>query len=130
MNVFKATYFVLNGHKTFTLSIVLVVEIVAWKRSVGGVRELCDVCNTTLFNTHWSCSHCGFTVCIDCYGTALQCEHAISGSQALDNKDLACQTCCTGSSRWLNCTANGRALHQPADLTLTQIIPFDGKLLF
>jgi len=103
--------------------------MVSWKRSMGGVRELCDVCTTTLFNTHWTCPHCGFTVCVDCYGTALQCERAISGTQALDNMDLTCQMCRTGSSRWLNCTANGRASHQPADLTLTQIIPFDGELL-
>ena len=107
----------------------LVVEMVSWKRSVGGVRELCDTCTTTLFNTHWACSHCGFTVCIDCYGTALRCEHAIGGSLALHNKDLTCETCCAGSSRWLACTANGRASHQPADLTMTQIIPSDGKLL-
>jgi len=106
----------------------LVVEMVLWKRSVGGVRELCDVCTTTLFNTHWTCLHCGFTVCIDCYGTALRCECTVSGTPALNNKNLTCQTCRAGSSRWLNCTADGRALHQTADLTVTQIIPFDGKL--
>ena len=40
---------------------------VAWKRVVQGVREMCDVCETTLFNVHWTCSKCGFVVCIDCY---------------------------------------------------------------
>ena len=40
---------------------------VAWKRVVQGVREMCDVCETTLFNIHWACSKCGFVVCIDCY---------------------------------------------------------------
>lgn len=40
---------------------------VAWKRVIQGVRELCDVCETTLFNYHWVCGRCGFVVCIDCY---------------------------------------------------------------
>lgn len=32
-----------------------------------GVREMCDVCETTLFNIHWVCRKCGFGVCLDCY---------------------------------------------------------------
>lgn len=40
---------------------------VTWKRVVQGVREMCDVCETTLFNIHWVCHKCGFVVCIDCY---------------------------------------------------------------
>lgn len=42
-------------------------KTIAWKRVVQGVREMCDVCETTLFNFHWACSKCGFVVCIDCY---------------------------------------------------------------
>ena len=42
-------------------------EKVAWKRAVRGVREMCDVCETTLFNIHWVCRKCGFGVCLDCY---------------------------------------------------------------
>lgn len=42
-------------------------KTVAWKRVVQGVREMCDVCETTLFNFHWVCEKCGFVVCIDCY---------------------------------------------------------------
>ncbi|EPY82074.1 lysine-specific demethylase 3A [Camelus ferus] len=40
---------------------------VAWKRAVKGVREMCDVCDTTIFNLHWVCPRCGFGVCMDCY---------------------------------------------------------------
>jgi len=47
----------------------------------------------------------------------------------LDSKDLACRTCRLGSDRWLNCTANGRTVHRPIDLSITQIIPSDSKLL-
>lgn len=42
-------------------------KVVAWKRVVQGVREMCDVCETTLFNYHWACGKCGFVVCLDCY---------------------------------------------------------------
>lgn len=28
---------------------------------------MCDVCETTLFNFHWTCGKCGFVVCLDCY---------------------------------------------------------------
>jgi hypothetical protein len=38
-----------------------------WKKPVKGIRELCDVCQTTIFNTHWVCPTCGYAVCIDCY---------------------------------------------------------------
>lgn len=42
-------------------------KTIAWKRVVQGVREMCDVCETTLFNFHWACGKCGFVVCLDCY---------------------------------------------------------------
>ena len=38
-----------------------------YKRAVQGVREMCDVCATTIFNMHWVCHRCGFGVCLDCY---------------------------------------------------------------
>ena len=41
--------------------------MIAWKRMVQGVREMCDVCETNLFNYHWACGRCGFVVCVDCY---------------------------------------------------------------
>ena len=40
---------------------------ITWKRPVKGVREMCDVCKTTLFNHHWICGMCGLFVCLDCY---------------------------------------------------------------
>ena len=40
---------------------------IAWKRSVLQVREICDVCDTSLFNLHWTCTHCGTCVCLECY---------------------------------------------------------------
>lgn len=40
---------------------------IAWKRSVQEVREICDVCETSLFNCHMTCKNCGTIVCIDCF---------------------------------------------------------------
>jgi hypothetical protein len=41
--------------------------VIAWKRVIQGVREMCDVCDANLFNFHWACGKCGFVVCLDCY---------------------------------------------------------------
>ena len=50
-----------------SIIILIAVKVIAWKRVVQGVREMCDVCETTLFNYHWACNKCGFVVCLDCY---------------------------------------------------------------
>jgi len=39
---------------------------VIWKKAALGIREMCDICLTTIFNYHWACSICGFSACIDC----------------------------------------------------------------
>lgn len=48
---------------------------IAYKAHVRGVRELCDVCETTIFNYHWICDKCGYVVCIDCYKVYLKIFH-------------------------------------------------------
>ena len=52
---------------------------VAYKRAVQGVREMCDVCATTIFNMHWVCHRCGFGVCLDCYNLRVQERERQSG---------------------------------------------------
>ncbi|XP_054160063.1 lysine-specific demethylase 3A-like [Oppia nitens] len=42
-------------------------EAITWKKPVKGIRELCDICETTIFNTHYVCPNCGLAVCVDCY---------------------------------------------------------------
>ena len=42
-------------------------KTLVWKPAVKGVREMCDVCKTTIFDHHWICSRCGVFVCPDCY---------------------------------------------------------------
>uniref|UniRef100_A0A8C6LYM9 Lysine-specific demethylase n=1 Tax=Nothobranchius furzeri TaxID=105023 RepID=A0A8C6LYM9_NOTFU len=77
---------------------------VAWKRAVRGVREMCDVCETTLFNIHWVCRKCGFGVCLDCY--------RLRRNRPREEDDVF---------SWLKC-AKGQP-HEPQNLMPTQIIP-------
>ncbi|KAM4746881.1 lysine-specific demethylase 3B isoform 2-T2 [Rhinophrynus dorsalis] len=82
---------------------------VAWKRAVRGVREMCDVCETTLFNIHWVCRKCGFGVCLDCY--RLRKNRPRREDEIGDEEVFA----------WLKC-AKGQP-HEPENLMPTQIIP-------
>ncbi|KAH9518478.1 Lysine-specific demethylase 3A [Bulinus truncatus] len=80
---------------------------IVWKRAVMGVREMCDVCDTTLFNMHWVCQKCGFVVCLDCYKVRIK-----DSKKALTD------------DKWLTCSANRQA-HKASEMMLTQIIPSD-----
>uniref|UniRef100_A0A182VZW8 [histone H3]-dimethyl-L-lysine(9) demethylase n=1 Tax=Anopheles minimus TaxID=112268 RepID=A0A182VZW8_9DIPT len=86
-------------------------KTIAWKQAVLGVREMCDVCQTTLFNHHWVCSTCGFVVCIDCY----KCRKngIITVESTTKDKD---------PNGWLLCSAT-KEPHDQKLLMLTQIIP-------
>ncbi|XP_041121583.1 lysine-specific demethylase 3B-like isoform X2 [Polyodon spathula] len=83
---------------------------VAWKRAVRGIREMCDVCETTLFNIHWVCRKCGFGVCLDCY--------RLRKSQPLDESEDNLED---EVFSWIKC-AKGQP-HEPQNLMPTQIIP-------
>ncbi|XP_036291826.1 lysine-specific demethylase 3A isoform X2 [Pipistrellus kuhlii] len=84
---------------------------VAWKRAVKGVREMCDVCDTTIFNLHWVCPRCGFGVCVDCYRMKRKnCQ------QGPAYKTFS----------WIRCVKS--QIHEPENLMPTQIIP--GKALY
>ncbi|XP_051869568.1 lysine-specific demethylase 3B-like [Pristis pectinata] len=82
----------------------------AWKRAVRGIREMCDACETTLFNIHWVCRKCGFGVCLDCY------RMRKSRPPQVDDDSLEDEV-----FSWLKC-AKGQT-HDPANLMPTQIIP-------
>ncbi|TNM98705.1 hypothetical protein fugu_013269, partial [Takifugu bimaculatus] len=83
---------------------------VAWKRAVRGVREMCDVCETTLFNIHWVCRKCGFGVCLDCY--RLRRNRPREDVDEVPEDEVF---------SWLKC-AKGQP-HEPQNLMPTQIIP-------
>ncbi|XP_045082848.1 lysine-specific demethylase 3B-like isoform X2 [Coregonus clupeaformis] len=83
---------------------------VAWKRAVRGIREMCDVCETTLFNIHWVCRKCGFGVCLDCYRQRR--------NRPMDEVDEGPDD---EVFSWLKCVKGQR--HEPQNLMPTQIIP-------
>uniref|UniRef100_A0A4W3JU94 Lysine-specific demethylase n=1 Tax=Callorhinchus milii TaxID=7868 RepID=A0A4W3JU94_CALMI len=82
----------------------------AWKRAVRGIREMCDACETTLFNIHWVCRKCGFGVCLDCYRMRKSRPPIVDDGNSEDEV-----------FSWLKC-AKGQA-HEPENLMPTQIIP-------
>ncbi|XP_047509324.1 lysine-specific demethylase 3A isoform X1 [Pieris napi] len=92
-------------------------KTIAWKRVVQGVREICDVCETTLFNFHWTCGKCGFVVCLDCYKSKTSGEASASPASETSNANA------TNGERdsfgWLTCTSGGA--HPARRLLLTQI---------
>ncbi|XP_019850041.1 PREDICTED: uncharacterized protein LOC100639981 [Amphimedon queenslandica] len=80
-----------------------------WKCAVKGVRELCDTCDTTIFNLHWVCQHCGFSICPACFQVACISHN---GSEAMSS----------WQTPWPLCTVN-QVSHTPYQLLLSQIIP-------
>ena len=62
---------------------------VKWKR-VYGVREMCDVCSTTIFNLHWTCGQCGFVACIDCFRERAKRNEATDELQHQLHSDKVC----------------------------------------
>lgn len=78
-----------------------------------GVQETCDTCDTTVFDVHWTCKKCGFVVCNDCH------SRQVAADEAEDQDE-------TKKLDWPLCSAK-RQHHSPDDLSLTQIIPQEGK---
>ncbi len=92
---------------------------VVWKPAVKGVREMCDVCKTTLFNVHWTCDRCGMFICLDCY------QHRSKGL-VQDFSDTARRFGLFGEEPadeygWPMC--NGGEVHVMERLLTAQIIP-------
>ncbi|XP_076257984.1 lysine demethylase 3 isoform X2 [Rhynchophorus ferrugineus] len=88
-------------------------KTIAWKRVVQGVREMCDVCETTLFNYHWTCNKCGFVICLDCYKSRKTGAVKALSEPGKDRDEFM----------WLLCT--NRSSHEQEKLMLTQIIADD-----
>ncbi|XP_054716696.1 lysine-specific demethylase 3B-like [Uloborus diversus] len=88
-------------------------KTITWKRIVQGVREMCDVCYTTIFNIHWVCPICGLAVCIDCYKMRKQGIRSIEDEEDRPrNRD---------EYKWLLCTQ--KELHVQENMVMAQIIP-------
>lgn len=112
---------------------------VVWKRAIQGVREMCDVCDATLFNVHWTCAKCGFAVCSNCYQlrtsnsttTSSSTSSSTTCSTSTGNSTISTNSSTSSSSKvdgpgdsWLTCSAN-KQRHEPESLMTTQIVPSD-----
>lgn len=94
-------------------------KTIAWKRVVQGVREICDVCETTLFNFHWTCSKCGFVVCLDCYKSRTSGSESSNDTNETNNTSNVSANGERDAFGWLTCTSGGA--HPARRLLLTQI---------
>lgn len=87
---------------------------ILWKKYVNGIREMCDVCKTSIFNYHGSCRKCGFVVCIDCYRTELH-DTKLIPIYSLPNS--------YNKEKWLLCTDERK--HNVRQLSITQMLAGD-----
>lgn len=126
-------YLVLIGNISIFLKVVSILTAqICWKRPVTGVREMCDACETTLFNLHWVCPKCGFGVCCDCYNTrramtkegesfVFRYKMVVSKSCFVPTELEAYDSDKNNLYRWMRCTKGKH--HLPIHLMPTQIIP-------
>jgi lysine-specific demethylase 3 len=84
---------------------------IAWKPVSNGLRENCDVCETSIFNFHWTCTKCGFIVCTDCYRENNQ-HRLKEDRKSLTDRD---------SGGWFSCS--NHEPHLKKSLMPTQVIP-------
>ena len=93
-------------------------ESFSWKRVVFGVREMCDVCDATLFNSQWACTRCGFVVCVGCYRIRKSEDHSHGGGGGVfeGEKDK-------DEYGWLMC--NNKQTHDLEKLVFAQMVPGD-----
>ncbi len=97
-------------------------KCVIWKRLQYKVREMCDVCSTSLFNAHFTCTECGIIVCTDCHQTRMKGNLSYQGSSGTyKSKKRRVNAKAFDSHYWPFCKVPGHE-HQPEKLILTQII--------
>ncbi|CAL8107047.1 unnamed protein product [Orchesella dallaii] len=86
-----------------------------WRKAIPNLRELCDVCSTTLFNYHWTCSKCGFAVCVSC----CKARHSKNIALAQSHSGVRSNEC-KDAFGWLKCHLKNE--HNIKELMVTQIV--------
>ena len=98
---------------------------IIWRRAHQSVREMCDVCSTTLFNLHFTCPSCSIMVCPDCFtarerGTKYRSLTNMSRPYRT-RKRVARADMELDNTLWPLCTSGD--IHSLQDLLLTQMSP-------
>uniref|UniRef100_A0A914UT20 Uncharacterized protein n=1 Tax=Plectus sambesii TaxID=2011161 RepID=A0A914UT20_9BILA len=95
-----------------------------WRRSEN-VRELCDVCQTTLYNLHLFCGDCGFAVCSQCVRQRNMQRPRLSEPKNADRYDRYQWPYCTrvDGAKIKGSDAHFLRMHHPAKLGLVALIP-------
>jgi hypothetical protein len=94
------------------------------KKQIANTREYCDQCDTSIFNSHFVCLDCGFSVCLDCYNLRLN-EKCITLFRDRKYQD---------SNKWYYCVTTTAyknkyryrlygVKHNPKQLQFVQYIP-------
>jgi len=102
------------------------------------VREMCDVCSTTIFNVHFSCASCCILICLDCVKTRRRgaTEYRSSVNDDSANSSVAVRYRSQKHMRhdrdqhlWPLChSRRPHDLSDPGQLLLTKIICDDAHL--
>lgn len=93
-------------------------KTLGWKRVIKHVRKNCDVCETSIFNYHCTCEHCGFVVCTDCYIARTKNEknkNVLADEETEERDEFYC----------LHCTDKKNLEHSLKNLMQVQVIPGD-----
>ena len=106
-----------------------------WKRAVQGLREMCDTCDTAIFNFHWICPQCGFCICPACYQIGWDLEEGLTNQLTFHihtyiymfNDCIGYDVPSTSHKGWPICPYTSLS-HLPSSLIVAQIIPANGKI--
>ncbi|VVC45948.1 JmjC domain [Cinara cedri] len=108
--------------KTLTLSHINNDYPIVWKKAINGVRLMCDVCVTTIFNYHFACQKCGFDVCTDCAKDRLDNKLKFPNRVLVtNNHTLPLHQ--KDAYKWMICSDNKP--HEITELMFTQMLAGD-----
>lgn len=101
---------------------------VFWKKLIEGMRETCDLCRTYIFNGHFACTKCGFSVCLHCFKLDRNNSKAIGTKNKFEVDDknwLFCNSVSANNSFEKNQPKRKKVEHMPNQMVYIHFIPSD-----